>query len=183
LNNEFKKFNSHRLGTLDLNDLLFERKFHTASIMFRRWVIQKHPLPTNILSGDKALIVLLGLFGKIYFLENVMGVYRKHDGGISSWVSDELMKKDLNIMPWILDIHPLFPKYRMLSYIHKSIVLHSTKISILNILRHSYLFVFYSFSYFPLNIVHVGKFTLKAFPLKIVKTLKAGLAAKAGEKY
>jgi len=169
---EPKRFNELEFSTLELNDILFERKFHTASVMCRGYIIKKHPLPVNILSADKAYMILLALFGKIYFHKNIMGVYRKHEGGISSWVTDELMKKDLNLLPWILSISPVFPKFRLISYIHKTIVMYPIKISVLNIFRHSFLFIYFSFSYFPFNIRHLGEFIFKVIPLKIVDSFK-----------
>lgn len=160
-NHLFKEVNSE---ILYLSDLLSDRKFHTASFVFRKNIIMSHPLPANIISGDRALYILLSSFGPIKYFSESMCVYRKNDGGISSWVTAEMMKKDLNIIPWICNINPSFPQYRYKSFIHKTIFTYPTNLSYWILIKHYLLFVFYSFSIFPKNIKDVT-FTTVSLPL------------------
>ncbi|MGY6522403.1 MAG: glycosyltransferase [Mongoliitalea sp.] len=59
--------------------------FPTASLLFRNF-FKNNPSKGdhNYLSGDRALIYQLLLIGKIYYLNEIMSVYRIHDQGIYS---------------------------------------------------------------------------------------------------
>jgi len=153
---------------LCLADMLEGRVFHTASVLFRTHIIKKHSLPLNITAGDRALNFLLVSYGSIRFLPDTMCVYRKNEGGISSWVTVDLMKKDLNMIPWICSIHPKFPRNRYKSYIYKTIVMHPHKISSLDIIKYYISCVLFSFSFFPTNIRPIFEFTIIVL-LKIIK--------------
>jgi glycosyltransferase involved in cell wall biosynthesis len=62
---------------------LFDKHFiATCSIVFRNNIIFPNWF-NNVSSGDKLLIFLNSLNGYIKFIDNVMGVYRIHSGGIS----------------------------------------------------------------------------------------------------
>lgn len=161
----FKKENS---DILYLNDLLVNRKFHTASLVFRKNILTNYTLPKNITSGDRAIYILISSFGPIKYFNESMCVYRKNDGGVSSWATVEMMKKDLNIIPWICNINPSFPKYRYKSFIHKTIFTYSANISYWILIKHYLLFVFYSFSIFPKNIKDIT-FTTISLPLMFHK--------------
>jgi glycosyltransferase involved in cell wall biosynthesis len=170
LDGEESKDFSHSVKTdYVLDDLIFERKFHTASLVFRRDILKKYPLPSNVLSGDKMLILLLALCGKIRFINKRMCVYRKHEGGISSWVNMGMMKQDINMVSWLTSIDKNFPKYKLLSFIHRTILIHSSSITLKGLCIHTYYFICYSFSYFPRNIKNIAGFFLRDIALLIRK--------------
>lgn len=77
-----------------LKELLQHNFIQTNSVMYRR---QKYEnMPVNIMPGDIYLHLYHAQFGKIGFIDKVMSVYRRHEGGIwwDSYKSeDELWKK------------------------------------------------------------------------------------------
>ena len=156
-------------SVLKLRDILEGRLFHTASLVFRADIIRKHQLPINITAGDRALYFLIASFGSIYFFQDVMCVYRKNTFSLSSNVSVQQMKTDLNIIPWIYSINSKFPKYRYKSFIYKTIFTYPPNISFKNIFKYYILSILFSFSYFPMNIKDVIICTLKTLPQKIIK--------------
>lgn len=137
---------------IELKDILAGRKFHTASLVFRTFICNEHPFPPNITSGDRALFFLIIYYGKIYFFEDIMACYRKNSGGISSWVTVKHLEKDLEIVKWIVKINPSFPKYKYLSFIHSTIILYPKFVPLSKLVKHFFLYTFYSFSEFPSNI-------------------------------
>jgi glycosyltransferase involved in cell wall biosynthesis len=146
---DFATVNSN---VIKLSDILNGRIFHTASVVFKSEIIKKHPLPLNILSADRALNFLLVSFGSIYFFKESMCVYRKNDDSISNTVTYAQMLMDLNMIPWIMDYNPSFPRLHYLSFIHKSIALYSKKISLTNKVKHLSFYFILSFSFFPYNL-------------------------------
>lgn len=152
LKHEFEVVNT---SVLNLRDLLNGRKFHTASVVFKSEIIKTYLLPQNILSGDRALNLLLASFGPIFFLQETMCVYRKNDESISSTVTCDEMKKDLNMISWITKINPKFPRLHYLSFIHRSIALYSKKISYRNKMKHFTIYFILSFSFFPQNLKEI----------------------------
>ncbi|MDO4574089.1 MAG: glycosyltransferase [Planctomycetia bacterium] len=77
-----KRFNK---TTLDVEDLIQHNFIQTNSVVYR-WVFpEKEHLedyPVGILPGDWYLHLVHAKHGKIGFLEDVMGVYRRHPGGM-----------------------------------------------------------------------------------------------------
>lgn len=143
-----------------INDLLEMRKFHTASFVFRSEIIQSgQKLPENITSTDRALFLLCSCHGPIRFQPDSMCVYRKNHGGISSWININLLKKDLNIIPWIKKINPKFPGNKFKSYIYYTMFTYPLSVKRQELIKYYFLFALYSFSYFPHNIKRV----LRAF--------------------
>lgn len=144
----------------ELDDLMFGRKYHTASLMVRGEVFRDNEIPENIVSGDKAISFLLLSFGKIKYLPEPMAVYRKNPGGISTWVTADIMAGDLNLLPWLKSINPEFPVTKYRAIIHSTICSYPPAILIRVALKNYFLFCLYSFSYFPRNlrsIVGLGK--------------------------
>jgi glycosyltransferase involved in cell wall biosynthesis len=115
--------NNIKQDTFKLNDLLQGRFFHTATFVFRSSCFKKD-FPDFILSGDRALFMLVACFGDIKYIKDVTAVYRKNEGGISRNVTSKQMMKDFNIANFIkkynsnLDYHKLqaFIAYTVLSY-------------------------------------------------------------------
>jgi glycosyltransferase involved in cell wall biosynthesis len=158
-------FNDLTESDISLDSLFANRKFHTASFVFRKEIIDGNfSLFSNITSGDKAIFLLCGYHGDIRFFEEPMAVYRKNDGGISSWVTIDLIKKDFNMIGALKHIYPSFPKYKYTSFIHKTILSYYGDLNNISLLKHYLKFGFYSFSYFPANIreiIYLGKVLLK----------------------
>ena len=170
-----KKSHLYRLHVdqdLSINDFLQSRRFHTASFVFRKSIIEKRGLPTDILSADRALFFLSATYGPIRYTDECMCVYRKSDAGISSRVTTEMLKKDLGMIPWLKEIDPNFRTYRYLSFIHATIICNAKIASLREILYHYFMFVLFSFSYFPINTIDIIKFTLKSIPKIVYRRLK-----------
>jgi glycosyltransferase involved in cell wall biosynthesis len=136
----------------ELDDLMLGRKYHTASLMVRGEIFRDNEIPVKIVSGDKAISFLLLSFGKIKYLSEPMAVYRKNPGGISSWVTADIMAGDLNMLPWLKRINPEFPIIKYRAIIHSTICNYPPKIRLTVALRNYVLFCVYSFSYFPGNV-------------------------------
>ena len=69
-----------------IEDVIRERLFATNSLLFRRNSISELPeWFGGIISADRALLILVASKGRIKYLNEAMGVYRKHKGGISSY--------------------------------------------------------------------------------------------------
>lgn len=136
----------------ELDDLLFGRKYHTASLMAHGNIFRENEIPENIVSGDKVISFLLLLFGKIGYSLEPMAVYRKNSGGISSRVTAGEMAGDLNLLPWLKRINPDFPIKKYEAIIHSTICSYPPTIRVTVALKHYFLFSVYSFSYFPGNL-------------------------------
>jgi glycosyltransferase involved in cell wall biosynthesis len=160
---EERSFRRNIKPRIDLKDLLDGRLFHTASFVCRAEILKSVDWPIGITSMDQLLFIWVASHGPIRFFEEPMCVYRKHEGGISSWVSYDILKSDLAMIPWLEKNIPGFPKYEFLSYIHKALSF-SSGISLHRLLKHYALYTFYSFAYFPRNLLKVGKVTLLYFP-------------------
>ena len=79
------------------NKAIEKQLFSTEDIIIKNWFIPTcsivvrnnliRPLPTwltQVKHGDLSILLLATLKGKIYYDSNLMGVYRKHDGGASA---------------------------------------------------------------------------------------------------
>ena len=69
---------------LNINDLLKENFIATSSVMYR-WRFNNDSLsliPKNLIPGDWYLHLLHAQIGDIYFIDDIMSVYRKHKNGI-----------------------------------------------------------------------------------------------------
>lgn len=155
---------------ITINDLLSTRIFHTSSFIFKSEIIRNNSLPNNVTAGDRALFLLVSSFGKIKFMNEPMAIYRKNNSGISSWVTVELMEKDKNIVPWISKINPDFPKYRYLSFIYYTILTYPKKLSLKIIFKNYFLYILFSFSYFPKNLKNIIYFNFITLP-KLLKKI------------
>ncbi|CDF80037.1 putative glycosyltransferase (GT2) [Formosa agariphila KMM 3901] len=93
-------FKKNIKDTLVTNDFLEGRHFHTATYMFKKELF-KSDFPTNILSGDRTLFLLISCFGKTKMIPEITAVYRKNEGGISNNVISEQMMRDFNLLPFI----------------------------------------------------------------------------------
>lgn len=137
---------------LTTKDFLEECPFQTATFLFQADIVKRYPVTIDYLSGDKIIMLLVSRFGLIKYMNIPMSHYRQHSEGMSSIVTFDMMKKDLNIIPWITEFDPSFPKYRYASHIHKTIIFFSNNINFTSKMKHFIWFSIESFSYFPKNI-------------------------------
>ncbi|HSX31633.1 MAG TPA: glycosyltransferase [Candidatus Saccharimonadales bacterium] len=80
---------------LKLDDLLAYNFIQTNSVMYRWRFIKedvKKVFPKNVIPGDWMLHLLHAEVGKIGFMDRVMGVYRRHSGGM--WWNANQNKQD-----------------------------------------------------------------------------------------
>jgi glycosyltransferase involved in cell wall biosynthesis len=88
-----------------IEDVIEERLFVTNSLLFRkRYILGLPEWFEKVISADRALLILIASKGKIKYFNEVMGVYRKHSGGISSYgdvrkifLSDMYLFKKINV--------------------------------------------------------------------------------------
>ena len=122
----FNKEKKNRVFTLD--DFLRQRKFHTASFLFRNQI--QFPADfTKVLSGDRLLFLLVAIQGKLKYLTDVTCVYRKNAGGISSRVTSSLMIKDLYFIKILKDALNQKQLKKLKTFIYKTILTYSHSIS------------------------------------------------------
>lgn len=157
INDQMTSYRENIPNILDRKYFLRDVPFQTATFVFRAKILKEHPLPNDIVSGDKALMLLISTYGLIKYNSQPMSVYRKHLGGVSGRVTMDMMKKDLNIIPWMMSIDPKFPKFQYLSYVYETIMLFPVNLTPIFFLKYFTLYIFYSFSYFPKNINNIFK--------------------------
>ena len=151
--------------TYALCDLLDDVRFHTATLVYRTFISEiETKMPRTIISGDRGLYFRCIKFGKIKFFHEPMSVYRINQSSISTRVTAEVMKGDLDFIPWLVGLIPDFPKYRYLSYIHKTIIAYPPKVPLHTYLKHYFLYAWYSFSFFPKNLLPLFRFTFLTTP-------------------
>jgi glycosyltransferase involved in cell wall biosynthesis len=80
----YPKLNHERI--FSKNDLLKAATLPTLTICFRN-ILKQAEFITNVKSGDRALVIVLGKYGKGFFSKEIAGSYRKHSGGVSSAIS------------------------------------------------------------------------------------------------
>lgn len=166
-----KRYSEAPSGDFELEDLIDRRPFHTASILFRSEITKENEVPSTILSGDKALFLLIACYGKIYYLNEVMCCYRRNDGGISRNVTSDQLRRDFEIGRWIKSINKNFPNTRFMSNVHKSILTNSMQLTTLDLIRHLFYYTVSSFSFFPKNVKNLGGFYFRALP-SVLRKLK-----------
>jgi glycosyltransferase involved in cell wall biosynthesis len=73
---------------VSLDDLINANKFATLSVLFRAEFILPLPLPSTMVKYlDRAFWLLLLQHGYAIYIDQIMAVYRQHEGGIYSGVS------------------------------------------------------------------------------------------------
>nr|WP_320013630.1 glycosyltransferase [uncultured Desulfobacter sp.] len=77
-----KKFSELPERDINILELLGERSFATASVLFRN--LGEQIMPGGNISGDTILWCHLSTLGKIKYLENISSVYRRHNQGVTS---------------------------------------------------------------------------------------------------
>lgn len=121
---EIRKFRESVKEVLKVDDLLEGRLFHTATLMFRRQILQYfNPIANNILSGDRLLNLCIASKGKIFFSQEDMCMYRRHLEGISTTVKVKDLLKDLNSLKGLKALNSNFPVLRYKAYIFLTVAL------------------------------------------------------------
>ena len=150
-----RQFRENVSETLTTTDLIGGRRFHTASLVFRRAALDLFCGSPLVLSCDRLLSLCISFLGKIHYSNESMCVYRLHSGGMSSNATVEQMKLDLNSLGHLRKLQPQFPYYRYLSYVYATIgMCRSARMDQkLYFLALSFLF---SFANFPRNLKFIG---------------------------
>jgi glycosyltransferase involved in cell wall biosynthesis len=169
---ESRVFRKNVPSKIQLKDVIEERLFHTASIIFKTEIMHNQSLPSNIISGDRALYILCATNGPIKFLEDSMCVYRKNEKGLSSNITSNKMLLDLNMIPWIKKMNMDFPSYRLKSFIYFTALNYPKNLTVREFVVNYLNFVIYSFSYFPKNLYKIAWLTFKSFPRDILPKFK-----------
>ena len=147
-----RKFRIDVAEILSTEDITAGRLFHTASVLFRRPVIDLFCNSPAVLSCDRLLNFCMSFLGKIHYSEEIMCVYRIHGSGMSSNATIKQMRMDLACIDYLKLINPNFPKYRYLSYVHATIGLTRSARWYQRAFHLFFSFLF-SFSFFPKNIL------------------------------
>lgn len=167
---KFRNFKRDKV--FNVNKFLSHRPFHTASFIFRTKALKTASFPTDITSGDRLLFIIIALTGPVYYINEVMCCYRKNDSGVSSRVTTEMLMKDIKTADWLKENYPKFQKSRYLSYIHRTILSHSTELSFRQMVKHILFYFILSFSFFPFNLKSLLGFAIIEFPNMLIKTGK-----------
>lgn len=125
---------------ISLTDILVGNYgFQTASFIFRKANFENiKPMPKEINGWDRAVFMLNAFRGNIYWFKDAMAVYRKNEGGISTWVTYNLMKKDINMVSWFQSNIKDFPIKSLKAHIYDSIIANARNISTFNLINYSF---------------------------------------------
>ncbi len=127
-----------------INELLEARHFHTATFLFKREFF-KNDFPTNVLSADRTLFLLISCFGKIKLTKDVTAVYRKNDGGISRRVTSKQMRLDYKIVNYLKKYNKHFNQNKLKCFISKTVLEYSFKINLFDFTKASFNYSFCKF--------------------------------------
>ena len=109
----------HNKNTFNCTDIICSPWFiPTASIVFRNIGLKLPIWYQQAFSGDIALELLLSDKGEFKYLDSVMSVYRKHEGGITNWQTINYLTK---VVPNQIILYNNFDDYTNFIY-HQSIV-------------------------------------------------------------
>lgn len=146
---------------ISVNDLIEGRLFHTASVIFRRSILDLYRQMPIVHSGDRLINFCMAITGKIRFFDSSMCIYRLHSLGMSSNSSIQKMLLDLNSIPYLKKLYPNFPSYRYKSYVYATVGL-LKGVSMNKKVYYLFLSFFYSFSNFPGNMKIILNYFSKA---------------------
>lgn len=153
-------FSNHAGNELDKDDLTDLKICQTSTFFFRKNIL-KDDFPTEIISADRCLYLLAGCFGKIKILPEQMSTYRQFSASISKNVTDEVMKKDFVIIPFIKRYGSNYSMFKLKAYFYYTLISYSNKITKLNFYKAATGYFFYNI---------LSKFSLS--PLKLYRTVK-----------
>lgn len=150
--NPVRLFGLEEDADFSIRDTIRHRKFHTSSLVYRKEYWDKTGgIPLNISSNERAIYPMLAIFGKIRYLKDNMCVYRIAPTGLNSRLTAQELTTDLYMLPWLKKIDYSFPIASFRSFIHFCIFTYPRKVPLGLLIKHFFLFTFFSFSYFPKN--------------------------------
>lgn len=87
-------FNSLNESNYPTTQEIIERDWFipTASMVYRHKIVKYPSWSTQIVNSDYLLVLLLAQQGKIYYMQDVMSVYRRHQGGMSYSIQQNIIK-------------------------------------------------------------------------------------------
>ncbi len=91
---ELSNINQKEISTID--DLAIKNYIYTASYIFRNNNIDYPEWIAKTPVGDYPLFMLNAKYGKIKYIDQIMGVYRKHDGGV--WANKNYEYTSINFL-------------------------------------------------------------------------------------
>jgi len=141
--------------TLGTRDLIGGRLFHTASVLFRRPVVDTFAAAPTVLSCDRLLNFCMSFAGKVHYSEEPMCAYRLHGAGMSSTVTVAQLKMDLDSIPFLKRLNPAFPAQLYRSYVYTTIGL-CMKATALQRVGYLLLAFVFSFAAFPNNLSSIA---------------------------
>ncbi|GEN74957.1 glycosyltransferase family 2 protein [Chryseobacterium hagamense] len=159
---ESHRFSNHTGAVLDKNDLTDPKICQTSTFFFRKSIL-KEDFPTEIISADRCLYLLTGCYGKIKILPEPMSTYRQFSASISKNVTDEVMKKDFVIIPFIKKYGPDYSTLKLKAYFYYTLMSYSNKITKLSFYKAAAGYflnnVLSKFSFHPLKLYHTVKWS------------------------
>lgn len=153
-------------STLRTEDLIGGRLFHTASILFRRPVVELFAAAPLVLSCDRLLNFCMSIAGKVHYSPECLCAYRLHGGGMSSNVRVDQLRLDLDCIPYLQQLKPDFPAARYRSYVYLTIGL-CNKATWLQRSGYLGLAFVYSFAHFPHNLTFIASRLGRALALRL----------------
>jgi glycosyltransferase involved in cell wall biosynthesis len=116
-----KPFRPGVAPALAMEDLVGGRPFHTASLVFRRDASRIFLAAPKVLSCDRLLYLCVSMLGRIHYEDEAMCVYRLHGGGLSSNVTVDQLKLDLDGVAYLTSVRSSFPASQYRAYIYATI--------------------------------------------------------------
>jgi glycosyltransferase involved in cell wall biosynthesis len=163
IDNRVRDFGSNQDAEFGIEETITHRKFHTSSLLYRRkyWELSGG-IPSNISSNERAIYPMLAIYGKIKYFSDNMCVYRLAPTGLNSRITSRELESDLNMLPWLKSLSNNFPVSKFRSFLHLCMFSYPNKVPFSLLIKHFFLFAFFSFSYFPKNLgdVKYGLFEL-----------------------
>lgn len=129
-----------------LEDYLYKLFFHTSSVVYRNLELPSYIKSDKILNGDYAVFSYILTKGNLFYFNEIMSVYRKHDGGISNSSLHKKNRKVYESKNYIFENLNAITNFAYLRYIRinflieKEIFLMNSKNSSYNINRFKYWF-------------------------------------------
>ena len=121
--------NLHQNEVTNIEDIIKDWYIMTASMVYRNNIIREFPeWYYYVKNGDYALQLMLACYGKIYYIDEVMGVYRIHAKGVSNIIfhgnvlQNELVKLLLNFNQYTTRKYKK-PVYFRISELYKILIL------------------------------------------------------------
>jgi glycosyltransferase involved in cell wall biosynthesis len=142
-------------ATLGPRDLIGGRLFHTASVLFRRPIVDTFAAAPTVLSCDRLLNFCMAFAGKVHYSDEQMCAYRLHGAGMSSTVTVAQLKLDLDSIPYLRRLNPSFPAQLYRSYVYTTIGL-CMKATALQRVEYLFLALVFSFADFPRNLSSIA---------------------------